>query len=309
MSKYLASLIIPVYNVEKYLRKCLDSAVNQTLRDVEIIIVNDGSTDGCLSIIHEYALKDERIKVIDQKNMGLSAARNNGLGIAVGDYIAFMDSDDWMDTCFLEKMYETAESCNADIVICNHLYTFDKGGKVSLPSYNKTQELSSEDALRMLIKDSGIQSFAWGKLYSKHLFQAEDIGYPEGLFFEDVATTFKLFYYAKKVAFVNEPLYYYLQRRGSITKKIEPKKIFDYITAITLMRGFLEDKDAFKQYYSDYRYMCYKVLVISVIGLVIVHSATNQKSGMFLELGSAVKEIKALVSLTDTAGSSRRAKK
>lgn len=308
MSKYMVSLIIPVYNVEKYLRKCLDSAVNQTFRYVEIIIVNDGSTDGCLSIIHEYALKDERIKVIDQKNMGLSAARNNGLGIAVGDYIAFMDSDDWMDTCFLEKMYDAAESSNADIVICNHLYTFDKGAKVSLPSYNKTQELSSEDALRMLIKDSGIQSFAWGKLYRKHLFQAEDIGYPEGLFFEDVATTFKLFYYAKKIAFVNEPLYYYLQRGGSITKKMEPKKIFDYITAITLMRGFLEDKDAFKQYYSEYRYMCYKLFVISVIGLIIVHSATNQ-SGMFIGLGSAVKEIKALVSLPDTTGSSRKAKK
>ena len=109
------SIIIPVYNVESYLRRCLDSVVNQTLKDIEIILVNDGSTDGSLAICEEYAKNDDRIKIITRKNGGLSAARNTGLDNATSEYIGFIDSDDWVDTNFFENLYNTAIEKNCDV--------------------------------------------------------------------------------------------------------------------------------------------------------------------------------------------------
>ena len=118
------SVIIPVYNVEKYLSECLDSVVNQTLKDIEIICVNDGSPDGSAAILEEYAQKDNRIKVITQENRGLSEARNSGLKIASGEYIAFLDSDDYIDLKFFEQLYKRGIESNSDVVVCENIYRF-----------------------------------------------------------------------------------------------------------------------------------------------------------------------------------------
>jgi len=369
VEKYLASLIIPVYNVEKYLRKCLDSAINQTLKDIEIIIVNDGSTDNCPGIIQEYAAKDKRIKVINQENRGLSAARNVGIEMASADYIAFMDSDDWMDVNFMERMYSTAVKNDADIVVCNHALVFDRlssdkfsssklsSGKLESSKLNsrniykkktaaklkyipllknglsKEQEeqdakntasnthkykvkmvqekkiklfsdirhdkpeiIYDDTALRKIIKDSGIQSFAWGKFYKKSLFTKYNIYYPEGLYFEDMATTFKLFYYARKVAVIKDCLYYYLQRKNSISKKMEPKKVYDNITAITIMKDFLVEKGIFMDYYQEYRHLCSKMLLYSMFNLLLIMSK-NKKNKVSLEksISDTAKEIRSLM--------------
>ena len=125
------SVIIPVYNVEKYLSECLDSVVNQTLKDIEIICVNDGSPDGSAEILEEYAQKDNRIKVITQENRGVSEARNSGLKIASGEYIAFLDSDDYIDLKFFEQLYKRGIESNSDVVVCENIYRFS-GNKQKL---------------------------------------------------------------------------------------------------------------------------------------------------------------------------------
>ncbi len=390
MEKCLVSLIIPVYNVEKYLRKCLDSAINQTLKDIEIIIVNDGSIDSCPSIISEYAGSDDRIKVINQPNMGLSAARNNGLAIASASYISFMDSDDWVDINYLEKLYNEAVRCDADIVVCKHTYVFDstasenntsdshsrigntygsyhssrresdrkrsydpdskyrsrmkignrkslktetilpagrlkassakiltvtsgsrygksaskqqtvrisgrKESRAAIRSMNISNELMRNDyALRKVISDSGIHSYAWGKIYRKSLFEQYKISYPDGLYFEDMATTFKLFFHARRISIIKDCLYFYLQRKSSISKKLVPKKVFDNITAISLMRQYLEDKGVFMDYYPEYRWLCQKMFLFSAFNLFLMY-VRNDRSYMFKSITRTAKEIRSLM--------------
>ncbi len=126
------SIIIPVYNVEKYLQRCLDSVVNQTLKDIEIICVNDGSTDNSAIILEEFSKKDERIKIVNQKNGGLSRARNTGLEHSNGDYIGFLDSDDWIDLDYYEKLHDAAERNNCDIAFADFIRKNEKNHKVRL---------------------------------------------------------------------------------------------------------------------------------------------------------------------------------
>ena len=127
MNKIIISLIIPVYNVENYLRQCLDSIINQTLKEIEIICINDGSTDSSKQILEEYALKDERIKIINQKNKGAGAARNSGIDAATGEYIGFVDSDDWVNLDAFEKLYNKITRENVDIVFSRYNYVFEDG--------------------------------------------------------------------------------------------------------------------------------------------------------------------------------------
>ena len=157
------SVIVPVYKVEPYLRKCLDSIVNQTYRNLEIILVDDGSPDNCGRICDEYAERDNRIRVIHQKNGGVSSARNEGLKIASGDWIGWVDSDDWIEPDMFEYLLENAKKSKADIAVCSRKEWYKD--RCILRKWEKDILLNTEEALRQLLEDVQMQNYLWDKLW------------------------------------------------------------------------------------------------------------------------------------------------
>ena len=169
------SVIVPVYNVEKYLKQCLDSIVDQTLEDLEIVLVDDGSVDSSGTICDEYAKKDSRIEVIHKANGGLSDARNVGISKAKGRYIGFVDSDDYIKEDMYEILLNLIKKYDADVSICN-LYDVIDGNECIRNKENGIREYSRLDILKEVLLDKNIQSYAWNKLYEKELF--DEIKYP-----------------------------------------------------------------------------------------------------------------------------------
>ncbi|MCH5172292.1 MAG: glycosyltransferase family 2 protein [Erysipelotrichales bacterium] len=224
----MISVIIPVYNVAPYLNTCLDSVINQTYKNLEIIIVDDGSTDESGSICEDYAKIDSCIKVIHKKNAGLSSARNVGLEHAKGEWIFFIDSDDWFDTNTLSNLYEFAIRNQCDIVQCNHYYAYDTYHLYRLANKKekKFNILDRKEAMHQLIINDRIKNFAWGKLYKTDLIR--DIKFPEGKFFEDSFWQQLVFHRASKIGIIDTPYYFYRQRKDSISGQSSPK-IYDLL--------------------------------------------------------------------------------
>ena len=212
MEESKISVIVPVYKVEPYLRKCLDSIVNQTYQNLEIILVDDGSPDSCGAICDEYTAKDQRILVIHQPNGGLSAARNAGLDIATGECIGFVDSDDWVEPKMFEALLWGLETAGADIAVCGR-YEEYKDRRVAI-DWPENQAMNCEEALEELLHNERLQNLVWDKLYRRELF--EGIRFPEGKTFEDIAVMYRLFLRSEKVLCVPGAMYHYLQRPDSI---------------------------------------------------------------------------------------------
>ena len=208
------SIIVPVYNVESYASKCIESIIKQTYENLEILIVNDGSTDTSGDICEYYAQKDNRIIIIHQKNQGLSMARNNALEIAGGDYIGFVDSDDWIATDMYSVLYKNAVEYDADISVCNYYYV-SASGELS-PHSNEHRGIKVFEGIYKLMHNIRLfNSCVWNKLYKRHLF--DDIRFPKGKTYEDIFITHKLIDNANKVVMSSECKYYYLQRESGIT--------------------------------------------------------------------------------------------
>lgn len=224
--KPLVSIIIPIYKVESYLQRCVDSVLNQTYTNIEIILVDDGSPDKCPQICDNYAYSDRRIIVIHKKNGGLSEARNTGLDICKGAYISFVDSDDWINEQYIEILLNTAIKENADICIGENIKT--NGNLKFKRKRNYTKSFSSEEALLHLFKKNHTAfAISCGKIYKKSLF--DSIRFPIGKFHEDEFTTYILYYNAKKIIYTSEILYYYYQRTGSIASTRHPWDVMDYL--------------------------------------------------------------------------------
>lgn len=211
----LISIVIPIYNVEKYIDRCLCSVLEQTYSNLEIILVDDGSKDNCAAICDRYAAKDERIKVIHKQNGGLSSARNAGIAIATGEYIGFVDSDDYIHPRMFEKLLAAAASENAEIAVCHHYTERGKHLLIEDPIGDQTKVFTGKEALFELVEDVNMKSYAWDKLYRLALF--EGVRYPEGRNFEDIATTYKLFDKAERICQIPDFLYYYQIREDSIS--------------------------------------------------------------------------------------------
>lgn len=219
----LVSIIIPVYNVKRYLEKCLRSVCEQTYKNLEIIVVDDGSTDGSGELCDLFAQTDSRIKVFHQENAGQSCARNKGLSIVQGEYIGFVDSDDWIDSDMYELLYHLLVSNDADIAVCSHYVETATEAKVKYSSGMLTS-FSSDEAMRALLVDKKIRNYVWDKLYRRSLFS--EIRFPEKQIFEDMAVVYRVFFQANKVVMQDSPKYHYLKREGSTTlgEKYDPEK-------------------------------------------------------------------------------------
>ncbi|MFR2561586.1 MAG: glycosyltransferase [Anaeromassilibacillus sp.] len=231
------SIIIPVYNVEKFLRKCLSSLVEETFQDREIIAVNDGSTDHSLDILREFEQKYDFITVIDQKNRGMSKARNRGLSLARGEYICFIDSDDYVAPNFLERLYNACVENDAQISCCYYYYLFPNSGFTFEYPFRCSGVLTREEAMNKLLRDMQIQSLVWNKMYKRSLFTDYNIQFPS-IAFEDMATANRVFAHAERIAVLDEPLCYYVQRSGTLAT-INASKINDFIRAVAMVCAYL----------------------------------------------------------------------
>ena len=224
----LISVIVPVYNVEKYLERCIDSIIDQTYKNIEIIIVNDGSTDNCASIIKGLQEKDSRIKSYYQANAGLSAARNTGIENSSGDYYLFVDSDDYIHPQMVEILYKNLIDYEADLSVCD-LHWIEEGKDAEEYVQNNPVVYSGKEVLRKLIGDDLISVVAWNKLYKKEIFK--DIRYPVGRLHEDEFVIHKILSKCNKSVYTDAKLYYYIKRKGSIVRVKSAKNMEDALIA------------------------------------------------------------------------------
>lgn len=226
MENELISVIVPIYNMEKYLNKCVDSILNQTYSNIEILLIDDGSTDLSANICDEYMKIDSRIKVFHKKNGGLSDAKNFGIKKATGKYVAFVDSDDWIENNMYENMYYKLKDTKSNIVICGRYIEYENGKKKEW--YNKNEIImNKEQSLIYLNSFYNFDMASWDKLYEKSLF--DNIVFPHGKKCEDAYTTYLLFNKSEKVTYIPKCFYHYFQRNGSISRN---KTInMDYIYA------------------------------------------------------------------------------
>jgi len=223
----LISIILPVYNVSAYLRPCLDSVINQDYKNLEIILVDDGSTDISSSICDEYSEKDGRIRVIHKKNGGLSDARNAGAEIAEGEYITFVDSDDRITEDYVSYLYSLIKAYNTKMSLCTHTVVFENGRRLVYGDGGR-QCLDAETCIKRMLYHDVIDTSAWAKMYHRNL--VKEIQYPVGMHYEDIGTTYKFFMAAGKIACGYQSKYFYFVRKNSIvTASFNPKK-FDLIT-------------------------------------------------------------------------------
>jgi glycosyltransferase involved in cell wall biosynthesis len=245
------SIIIPVYNTSIYLKRCLDSVIKQSFNAIEIICVNDGSTDNSLEIITEYQSKDSRITIIDQKNQGLSAARNNGIKAASCDYLLFIDSDDTIHTDLCKEAYNTLQNDGSDIVFFQLNSVNNEGNTIR---FSKTIPQHKEDLLYSLMSLQ-ITTSASSFICKKSLFTDNKIEFPLQKLYEDTSTTYKLCYFAKKISSVNQALYnYYIENEGSITNNFSRKHIDDMVFSILDNKRFLQVHQLSNKYHHIFEY-------------------------------------------------------
>ena len=210
----LISVIVPVYKVENYLDKCVRSIVDQTYHNLEIILVDDGSPDRCGELCDAWAAKDSRIRVIHKENGGLSDARNAGLAVATGEYVSFIDSDDYIAPNFLARLYDAMVQTGAEVAECAADYVDEDGNILRLRNAADMREMGKMEALRRLVMEDGVYQTVWNKLYRRDVI--DGIPFAVGKLNEDEFWTYLVFDRIEKLAIVPEPLYHYLQRGGSI---------------------------------------------------------------------------------------------
>lgn len=224
MERDKISVIVPVFNTEAVMNRCVDSIINQSYTNLEIILIDDGSSDNSPSICDEYKRKDSRVKAIHQNNSGLAQARNKGIECSTGKWILWVDSDDYIDAKLCEKVHSTAVKYQVDIVVFGFSKFYDDGQIESISNKEKSRLIDVSEAMKQL-SDKKIGNFTWNRFYKKELF--DGIRYPEGRAYEDIGTTYRLIDKAKAIYFLNSNLYFYYQANNSITHTISQRNITD----------------------------------------------------------------------------------
>ena len=257
----LISIIVPVYNVEDYVEKCINSIINQTYENIEIIIINDGSTDNSYEICKRF--KDKRIKLFTIKNKGLSGARNYGISKSKGKYLAFVDSDDYIENNMIEVLYNNLIKEDADLSCCS-LYEVFKNEIISKSKKDKYYVMNNYETIKRTFTDEGLNVYVWNKLYKKDLFKK--IKFPVNKNSEDIYVMYEIISLCEKVVYESIPKYYYVQRKNSIvnnTNKINIDAIEASLHAINYLNNNKElQRYAIKNYLNT-RLRCYKKLLYS----------------------------------------------
>lgn len=265
----LISVIVPVYKVEEYLDRCVDSIINQTYKNLEIILVDDGSPDNCPKMCDGYAKKDKRIKVIHKKNGGLSDARNIGIDNSKGDYLTFIDSDDYVELNYIEFLYNLMVKYDADISMGKQ-YVRYSNKVINTGSGYLYDNLTKAEIFEKLMYGEDFDVSAWSKLYKRKLFS--DIKYPVNRLFEDSATTYKLIDKANKSVMKSEPIYNYIIRDGSITNSVFNEKKLDLIKSTEEMTIYISKK------FPELKSACDRRLMYSYLSTLTQLVKSNQKN-------------------------------
>ncbi len=284
------SIILPVYNTEQYIFRCLDSIICQEFENLEIILVDDGSNDNCGAICNEYAKLDSRIEVIHQVNAGQSRARNVGVGIAKSEYIGFVDSDDWILPQMFEKLKENILAAGADIVNCGVLRHGEEGVIVSRFDHFPVKVSNTETGVQLVLLGR-IPTAPWNKLYKQTIFR--DIRFPEGMYYEDEYIMPYIFDKASKIVYLDEQLYAYNERVGSTIHSAFSKKDIDQLDALH------DHIQSFSKRYPDlmiklqkrYYDACCSVFTKALV----FHAAEETKRKIFERLQSSLNDIRPLL--------------
>ena len=260
----LISVIVPVYRVEAYLNRCVQSIVDQTYQNLEIILVDDGSPDQCPQICDHWAKTDDRISVIHKRNGGIPDARNAGIARASGSYIAFVDSDDFVDERFISCLYEQIRETGAEIS-CIHMQTFNAMEQIQRDTEQyETEILSGAEAINALLDPTGFRSYTWNKMYKRALF--EGVQFPVGRMLEDLAVTYRLFELCNRISYRPAKLYFYYQRPDSCLHDVNRKTqmYLDWYTSgkemYLYVRQKYPDMQRNYQYFNEVILYCYPLL-------------------------------------------------
>ena len=243
------SVIVPIYNTEKYLARCIESILCQTYTNLEIILVDDGSTDKSGDICDFYARKDNRVKVVHKENGGAAAARNFALNMVTGQYIGFVDSDDTVEKDFFELLYDLICQYDADISMVAYR-EIEMGEKIAKLKDKSLIVMNQKQAVKELLFDRKIQNYVWNKLYKRELFK--DIEYPVGKKYEDIGTTFYILEKCSKIAVSGSPEYYYITRGDSIVNNNTEGTVIDYISLISDRYDYIDKKYKELKKYNDF---------------------------------------------------------
>ena len=263
------SVIVPVYNVERYIRRCMKSLVEQTLKEIEIIVVDDGSEDESANIVKEFMKDCPKIKYYKKENGGLSDARNYGLQYATGKYIAFLDSDDYVEKDTYFELYAQAMRSRADMVECDFFWTTEKKDKKDVGQrYYKKHEIMEKARV-----------VAWNKLYKSEIIQKNNVLFPKGLQYEDIEFFYKIIPYINKVSFVKKPLIHYVQRKDSIVN-VQNEKVQDIFKIFENVIKYYKENRLYDYYKESLEYSCARILLCSSLKRIvkIVNVADRNKA-------------------------------
>lgn len=249
------SIIIAAYNIEDYIKRCLISCMNQSFKDIEIIVVNDGSTDNTLNIINKCKSKDSRIKIVDKSNEGLIEARKSGFNIASGEYVLFIDGDDWINLSAIEILYNKAKEKDYDIVSYNYLLKYDNGKEIN--GWDSNIKIDENKNLLEVLFHNQICHTIWSKLVKRNFIIDNGIEFPSNISYgEDLALVYTLAMYNPTFTIINKPLYYYYQRSDSLDNNVSQKTL-EIIKAVEFIKFQLTKKDLLDKYKEEYEYLVF----------------------------------------------------
>ena len=300
----IISVIIPVYKVEKFIHNCIKSVINQTYKNLEIILVDDGSPDGCPQICDDYAKKDERIRVIHKQNGGLSDARNAGLDIATGEYIVFIDSDDEVSLDYVEYLYRMLEdNPTSKMSVCG-VMQIQPGQSPCEDTHVSYMTMTPQEILENMFYAMGVEICSYAKMYHKSLF--EELRFPVGKVYEDSATTYLLFEKSSKIIYGNKKCYYYFTRPGSISKAgAFNKNEYDYIEHTKQMLDYVSKhypaiQSSVDRYYVYSKFRTLRMLVYSnprdrAFERSIMKDIKTKRRGVFFDKRTAKRDKIAII--------------
>lgn len=257
------SLIVAAYNIEDYIERCIESLLKQTLIDIEIVIVNDGSTDGTLNKIKSVIKNDNRVKLINKKNEGVVEARRTGFISSTGEYVLFIDGDDWIDVKTCQRCYEKLAEDDYDILCYGYYMAYDDGRNIKVDI--KEEILTEKQLLRELLLVN-IKGCMWTKVIRRSYLIDNNIDFPKGIIYgEDLAMSIDIACYKPKVITISEQFYYYYQRENSITNSKLTNQAFHIINALDYAKECMIKKNLFEEFIEEYNYLVYRNLFYSFI--------------------------------------------